>query len=92
VEKIARSGSWRLKVERRSPGDLDAQIAELFVTLSLDLAIWKDLSTRFRADVFCGLFLRESNEGISLAPETLTAVGSRGLTLEMDIYGPEADE
>lgn len=92
AEKIATRGSWRLNVERRSPGDLDGQIAELFENLSLEVAVWKDLSRRFQADVFCGLFLNESNEGISLSSETLTAVGSRGLTLDIEIYGPEGEE
>ncbi|HEU0311240.1 MAG TPA: DUF4279 domain-containing protein [Sphingomicrobium sp.] len=92
AEKTATRGSWRVNVERRCPGDLDAQIAELFATLSPNLAVWKDLSRRFDADVFCGLFLKEFNEGISLAPETLTAIGSRGLTLDLDIYKREADE
>src|SRR5688572_17481667 len=92
VAKIARSGSWRLKVKDQSPGDLNAQIAELLAALSPDLGVWKDFSRRFQADVFCGLFLRESNEGISLTPDTLTALGSRGLELDMDIYGAEADE
>jgi len=92
AEKIAYKGQWRLTVEERSPGDLDGQIAELFATLTTDLAVWNDLSHRFQADVFCGLFLNEFNEGISLSPETLTAVGSRGLSLDMDIYGPGDDD
>lgn len=87
AEKIARSGSWRLKVEDCSPGDLDAQIAKLLAPLTSDLAVWKELTCRFKADVFCGLFLQESNEGISLTPESLAALGSRGLLLDLDIYG-----
>ena len=86
AEKRAHRGQWRLQCEQRSPGDLDGQIAELFATLTTDLAIWNDLCRRFQADVFCGLFLNEFNEGISLSHETLTAVGSRGLILDLDIY------
>jgi len=92
AEKIARRGSWRLNVEDRSPGNLDAQIAELFGPLTTDLAVWHELSSRFDADIFLGLFLQESNEGISLAPDTLRAVGSRGLLLDMDIYGATIDD
>jgi hypothetical protein len=91
-EKTAYKGQWRLTVERRSPGDLDGQVAELFAPLTTDLAVWHDLSSRFQADVFCGLFLNEFNEGISLSPETLSAVGLRGLSLDMDIYGPDDEE
>jgi hypothetical protein len=38
---------------------------------------------------FCGLFLDEMNEGISLSPDTLAAIGSRGLSSGLDIYGPD---
>lgn len=92
VEKPSYQGQWRISVERRSPGDLDAQIAEIFGRLTSDVAVWKNLSQRFQADVFCGLFLEESNEGMSLSPDTLIAVGSRGLTLDLDIYGPEDED
>ncbi|TSD90716.1 DUF4279 domain-containing protein [Mycobacterium sp. KBS0706] len=92
AEKVERTGSWRLWTEKRSPGDLDGQIAELLSPLSQDLAVWRDLSARFQADIFCGLFLDKSNEGIELQPETLVLVGSRGLILDFDIYGnPEPD-
>jgi len=92
AEKVARRGSWRLNVEDRSPGDLDGQIKELLDPLTTDLAIWKGLRRRFDADIFLGLFLKESNEGIALAPTTLEAVGSRGLLLDMDIYGAPLDD
>ena len=88
VEKTASKGQWRMTVERRSPGDLDGQLEELFAPLTTDLAVWRDLSGRFQADVFCGLFLNEFNEGISLSPRTLEALGLRGLSLDMDVYGP----
>lgn len=83
---IAPRGWWSLKVEYRSPGDLDGQIAEILERLTDDLSVWQDLSGRFRAEIFCGLFLREGNEGLALAPATMLALGMRGLQLEMDIY------
>lgn len=90
AEKTSPRGQWRITAERRSPGDLDAQVAELLTPLSTDFAAWNDLTRRFRADVFCGLFLEEFNEGVSLSPETLKALGLRGLTLNLDIYGPDS--
>ncbi len=87
-EKVARTGSWRLEVARRSPGDLDGQIAELLAPLTSDMSVWKELVARFKADIFCALFLQEENEGVTLTPTTLVAVGSRGLLLDFDIYSP----
>jgi hypothetical protein len=55
--------------------------------LTEDLAVWEELTTRFSADLFCGLFMREGNEGLSLSPETMQALGSRRLLLGLDIYG-----
>lgn len=83
---VAPRGWWYFKVEYRSPGDLDGQIAEILERLTDDLSIWQDLSGRFRAEIFCGLFLHETNEGLALAPATMLALGMRGLQLEMDIY------
>jgi hypothetical protein len=59
--------------------------------LTPDLAVWKDLTRRFQAQVFCGLFLGDENKGMRLAPATLMAVGSRGLVLDFDIYGAQAE-
>jgi hypothetical protein len=36
--------------------------------------------------MFCGLFLGDTNEGLSLRPETLARLGERGLVLDLDIY------
>ena len=91
VAKIARTGSWRLQTPRLSPGDLGKQIRLLLDQLTGDLAIWNDFTRRFRADVFTGLFLADQNEGISVSPHTLLAMGSRGLKLDLDIYSPETE-
>lgn len=85
-KRMARSGGWRLSAERREPGDLDAQISEVLGQLTDDMSIWQDLTSRFRADVFCGLFMEEGNEGISLSNETLQRLAERGLTIDFDIY------
>lgn len=86
-----RVGSWRLNAQEREPGDLDAQIRELLGGLTTDLSIWRDLSARFRSRVFCGLFMRDSNEGLEIGPATLAELGSRGLQLSLDIYDASPD-
>ena len=86
----ARTGGWRLQVARLSPGDLDGQIAELLDQLTTNLIAWRELTARFRVDMFCGLWLIEWNEGISLDPSTLAALGERGILLDLDIYRSES--
>lgn len=91
VEKVSKTGSWRLSMPRYSPGELDQQVGDLFKLLSADMAIWADFATRFDGDIFVGLFLNEGNEGVEFRPETLAAIGIRGLRLDLDIYGPDSD-
>jgi hypothetical protein len=86
VRRVARTGQWSFSVEDAQPGDLDQQIRTLFASLSDDLGAWRDFTTRYKSWVFVGLFLVEHNEGLSLSPETLSAIGARGLELELDIY------
>ena len=57
--------------------------------MSQDMDAWRDVSARYRANIFCGLFLASWNDGMSLRPETLAALGARGLILDLDIYTPE---
>lgn len=92
VEIPARTGIWRLEAESSEPGDLDKQVADLLALVTDDLAIWKNLTTRYEGDIFTGLFLTSYNEGLSLSPETLYAIGSRGLMLDLDIYAQDEND
>jgi hypothetical protein len=83
---------WHKSVARRSPGDRDAQITELFAAMTDDVGAWWRLTTQFSAGVFCGLFLYETNQGIVLTLKTLLALGARGLALSLDIYGLARDQ
>jgi hypothetical protein len=87
-----KSGLWLLKADKRSPGNLDAQIHELFDKLPSDLSIWSFLSAKYSMDLFCGLFMTETNEGLSISPGNLKALGERSILLALDIYGPTKDE
>lgn len=83
---LSRTGSWRLDFKRRRPGDLDGQIAEILDPLTKDLEIWKELSQKYRMDMFCGLWLESYNEGIGLSVETLKLLSDRYIFIDFDIY------
>jgi hypothetical protein len=89
---IARTGSWSLKAPSCEPGNLDPQIKEIFHSLTPDLNIWAELTSRFKAELFCGLFMKEWNEGECLSAESLYLLGSRSIPIGLDIYGPDVDE
>jgi len=90
-KRIAQCGGWWLSAERREPGDFDAQISDILAQLTDDTGVWQDLTTRFRADIFCGLFMAEGNEGVSLSHEILENLAVRGLTIDFDIYDSSDD-
>lgn len=90
AEKIAPTGSWRIKAERCSPGDLDGQVRALLAPLTDDLAVWRDFSARFGGKIFAGLFLADANEWLRLEAGTIAALAERGLYLDLDIYAAEA--
>ena len=91
--RIAATGRWDRRVDyRRRPGNLDRQIGEILAPLNDDLVVWQKISEKFKMDMFCGLFLESFNEGLVLAPNTLEALGRRGIKLGLDIYGEENDQ
>lgn len=89
--RIARFGSWQLSAARREPEDLEAQIFEILDQLTSDLAAWQSLAP-FRPDLFCGLFMASGNDGVSLSPRALLALGQRGIELGLDIYDAVEEE
>jgi hypothetical protein len=85
--RIVSTGMWRLFASKREPEDLDGQIAEILSKLTDDLNVWGSIAGTYRIDLFCGLFMGGSNEGLSLSPESMAALGLRHIELGLDIYG-----
>ncbi len=85
---LARSGMWMLNADDRQPADLDAQIGALFARLPDDPGLWRDLSSRFVIDLFCGFFMHDSDEGIEVSPRALRMLAERSVTLALCLYAP----
>lgn len=91
-ERVSKTGQWQLRVEAAVPDEeFDRQITQLFDQLTTDHDTWRDLSKRFDGNLFVGLFLGSSNEGVVISSETLSAISARGLELGLDIYGQSGD-
>ncbi len=90
-QRVARTGTWLVNTDSSAPGDLDRQVDELLDGSTDDLAVWRRLAERYRVDVFCGFFMKESNEGISISSRTLQRLGERGIALGLDIYATNPD-
>ena len=83
---------WSLSASDSEPENIDAQVSEILAKLTDDLVAWKKLSEKHDIDLFCGLFMEASNEGLSISPATLNSLGARGIELALDIYGPDEAE
>ncbi len=79
-------GVWRLQATDREPEDMDSQIREILSQTTSDLAVWRSIAEKHKIDLFCGLFLGGSNEGMTLSPQSLLALGERGIEMGLDIY------
>ena len=91
-ERVVRRGRWSVEVNRRSPGNLDAQVAELLAGTTENLDVWRGITARYDAEIFCDLFLDEANQGLMISPATLRMLGERGISLDLDIYYAGPDE
>jgi len=87
-ERTAKTGQWRLTMEADAPDDLETLVARLFDQLSPEQNTWTDISGRYAGELFIGLFLGGSNEGVPISSRTLNAIAVRGLGVGLDIYAP----
>jgi len=83
---------WRLCAADREPEDMGGQIHEILSQLTGDLTVWQSITTKYHADLFCGLFMRVGNEGLTISSESLAALGARGIEMDLDVYGGHDDE
>lgn len=90
--RIAKTGSWRLHATEFEPGNIDAQIEEIFSKLTNDFSIWEGIASKFTVDLFCGLFMNEEMEGQDISSESLLALGRRKILIGLDIYAPDRDK
>lgn len=83
---IEKQGSWRLSAPDRMPEDIPAQIGEILAMLESSTDAWASLSSRYEMDMFCGVFMSSSNDGLEFSPSLLTELAKRGIALNLDVY------
>ena len=74
----------------RSGVDIEDHLSVLLARVSSDLAVWRELATRFRVEVFCGLFLDVQNRGFELPAQLMRELADRHISIGFDIYAPES--
>ena len=81
----AKSGSWSISTER-STSDIEEQLTELFAKLNGDPEVWRSLTNRYDASLFCGVFLSWFGHGFSMSPKLHRLLADRNLLITFDIY------
>jgi len=84
--RIVKEGFWLLSSEDNDESILEMKIQMLLSKLTDDLVVWKQITSNFRVDMFCGLFLNDFNEGFSINPELSRKLSERNITIGFDIY------
>jgi hypothetical protein len=72
----------------REPGDLEAQVDEVLNAVTRDLEVWAAMANKHRIDLFCGLFMATTDEGLEVSPRTLGMLAERRIKLALCIYAP----
>jgi hypothetical protein len=91
-ERVVKCGNWRLEAATAEPEDVNGQLRWLLSQVESDPDVWKTLVQQFDVDVYCGLFMQGSNDGVSLAPDVMALLGERGIHLALDIYSASDDD
>jgi hypothetical protein len=85
-ERVERTGRWLLNMPEKPGESFEPQIEDLLGRLTQDLAVWRELTEKYKADIFCGVWLRNWNRGMGLSPTLMHRLAERGLELGLDIY------
>lgn len=88
---VSKTGMWHLRASDREPEDIDGQVQEIFSKISADIAVWRSITNKYRANLFCGIFMSETNDGLSISPQSMAVLAERGIGLWLDIYAPSRE-
>ena len=79
---------WSVGCSESDSIDLGQKIEGLLNLFSKDTFVWKDISKKFRGEIFCGLFLDGWNRGFEFPTDLLRDLSERNLSISFDIYSP----
>ena len=88
-ERIIKKGFWLLDYGASDEIVIEEKINILFGKLTDNLESWREITKDLDvADIFCGLFVGNWNEGFTLSQSTLRKISDRNLEIGFDIYSP----
>jgi hypothetical protein len=89
IERIAKKGFWILDFGEPDEIILEEKIKILLGKLTDNIETWQEITGNLdTADINCGLFIDNWNEGFTLSQSTLKKISDRNLEIGFDIYSP----
>ena len=79
---------WSVSCCESDRNRLEKKIETLLSWFTNDITVWKEISGKYRGEIFCGLFLDGWNRGFELSSELLKMISDRNLLIGFDIYSP----
>jgi len=87
---IPKKGQWALSIHSKDCEGGEIELEEglkiLLGKLPSDAKLWRSLTTKYRIDIFCGLFLESSNRGFGLTANASRMLSHRNLEVGFDLY------
>jgi hypothetical protein len=88
-ERVVKTGFWHFSYGESDDVIIEEKIELLFGKLTNNLESWQEATKNLDlADIFCGLFIDNWNEGFTLSQSTLRKISERNLKIGFDIYSP----
>ena len=90
-KRIQSTGFWEISLSSKDLDEWDCDIAIAYLLRKTvnDLEIWKDITNKYKADVFVGIGISGGNKGFVLGVGTITLLQERNLSVGFDIYCDE---
>jgi hypothetical protein len=83
---VGRTGLWNVRAKDVVSDSFEEAIARFLSGIPAAPDVFSALASRFRLELFCGLFLNEYNSGLEISPAVMTLMVERGISLDLDIY------
>jgi hypothetical protein len=87
--RIANRGRWSLTIDSKDcdeRDDVEDGVKMLLARMPSDADLWASLTSTFRVDVFCGIFMASSNRGFGISAEVSKLLTDRHLNISFDLY------
>jgi hypothetical protein len=77
---------WSIRLQTNETLPLEKKVEALLGEFTKEINTWKRATKYIKADIFCGLFLDEWNQGFSLTPLLMKELSDRNLEIGFDVY------